>query len=159
MWPVLDTEIFGGLLVGDGYAPASAQVQSTVVASEDPLQFVPEELSRAVNRLSAGECMAYAVRLDTLPRVRLLTLTTLRYRLRQVRRTIEHGGAAIVGTFGVDPSLESAAFVYELHSAAALYADRCLRPKGRAAFIRRMAARLFGCDPTLGAVVLLARKR
>jgi hypothetical protein len=115
-------------------------------------------LRAALAAASAGDSVAYAIPLNTsLPR-RLNTVLTLRLQLRQIAGAIAGGGGQLVGMFGVDPSLEAPACLFELDSVASAYADRCLRPRGQAQRVRRLLVRWFGCDPALGGVLVVGRK-
>jgi hypothetical protein len=115
-------------------------------------------LRAALAAADAGDCVVYAIPLNTpLPR-RMNTVLTLRLQLRQIARAIVDGGGQLVGTYGVDPSLETPACVFELNSVASAYADRCLRPRGSAERLRRILVRWFGCDPALGGVLVVGRK-
>ena len=87
-----------------------------------------------------------------------MTLATFRLQRRRAERAIVRAGAVVVAIYGVDPSLEQPACFYELNSPAADYADRCVRPRGPSPGLRRLATRLFGCDPALGGVLVIGRK-
>ena len=117
-----------------------------------------DAVRRLVDGLAAGECIAFAVPLNGAPLDRLLTLLTFRLRMRRILRAMREAGAEQMRRFGVDPDLEMPTCVYELDTDAAQYAERCLRPRGRFPMVRRVLKRLFGCDPALGAVVIIGRK-
>ena len=114
------------------------------------------QLRRAIAEASAERDVAYAIRLDVTPAVRLLTAATLRLQLRLVEHAIVRSGRRVVGRYGVDPSLDAPVWLFELDTLAAQYADRCLRPRGRAPRLRRALARWLGCDPAVGAIVVVA---
>jgi hypothetical protein len=113
---------------------------------------------RLVDGLAPGECIAFAIPLNGPVFQRLRTITTFRLRRRRILHAMRDAGALHVRRFGVDPDLEMPSCIYELDTAAALYADRCLRPSGRLRAIRRVIERVAGCDPALGAVVIVGRK-
>ena len=115
-------------------------------------------LRSSIQALSQGECVAFAIRLTGPAADRLRAAVTFRSRRRAVEHTMRQEGAEIVARLGVDPDLDAPGCVYELGTAAGRYADRHLRPRGRARATRRLFARLFGCDPALGAVVIVCRK-
>jgi hypothetical protein len=117
-----------------------------------------DAVRRLVDGLAAGECIAFAVPLNGAPVDRLMTLLTFRLRMRRIVRAMRDAGAEQMRRFGVDPDLEMPSCVYELDTDAAHYAERCLRPRGRFPMLRRALARIFGCDPALGAVVIIGRK-
>jgi hypothetical protein len=87
-----------------------------------------------------------------------MTLVTFRLQRLRAERAIVRAGAEVVARYGVDPSLTQPACFYELDSPAAEYADRCIRPRGPSPGVRRLATRLFGCDPALGGVLVVGRK-
>lgn len=144
------------LLLGHGSAAGPGGRCRVIVST--PLHFNLVKLNDAMNRLPAGDIVAYAVPLDAAPLPRLLMLATLRVRLRRAARLIARRGAPAVMRLGIDPHLEAPTFAYQLDSAASRYADGFLRPRGSAAPWRRLAARCFGCDPGVGAVVVMGKK-
>lgn len=140
------------------FGHSSASSAPRLVVGRHPLRFNIDELRAAMDRLRGGDSVGYAVPLDGPRFMRLLTLATLSLRLRRVQRAIERGGLTVTGAYGVDPRFESPALVYQLNSAASRYADCCLRPRGPVERLRRIAARVLGCDPAVGAVVVTGRK-
>lgn len=143
------------------FTPDSGTAQRSrrsVIVQRDLLRCNFPELRRLAARLGAGDAIVYAIRLDVPAMTRLVSLAMLRVRLGQIERTLASAGAQIVARYGVDPHLDAPACVYELHTPASSYADRNLRPLGRMVPLRRVAAWCFGCDPALGAIVLVARK-
>lgn len=130
----------------------------SVVVERDLLRCDLPELCRMVARLRAGDAIVYAIRLDVPAVTRLLSLGVLRRRLGQIERAFAAGGAAVVARYGVDPNLDAPSCIYDLHTSASDYADRNLRPRGRLVALRRIAAWCVGCDPALGALVLVATK-
>ena len=130
----------------------------TTVAGGPGLSFNLTELALAIGSLRSGDYVAYSVRLDLPLPIRLLTIATLSYRLRQVARVMDKGRVAQIGAYGIDPHLEAPSFVYELNSAAADYADRCLRPRGSGERLRRFVTYFCGYDLALGGIVVIGRK-
>ena len=151
-------EVLEALLFGEVAATAGTGPRCNVLLQRDPLRFDREPLRTALDEMSAGDCIAYAIPLNARPLARLVTLATLPLRLRRVERTMARGGARVVGRCGVDPSLDAPSCVYELNSPASDYADRYLRPRGAAQALRRILARWFACDPALGGIVVVGRK-
>ncbi len=137
--------------------PADAGLGLTVVRQAHPLSSM-QPLESALEQAADGDCVAYAVAIDTPIVTRLMTLATFRLQRRRAERAIVRAGAEVVARYGVDPSLEQPACFYELDSPAAEYADRCIRPRGPSPGLRRLATRLFGCDPALGGVLVVGRK-
>ena len=130
----------------------------TTVAGGPGLSFNLTELALTIGSLRSGDYVAYSVRLDLPLPIRLLTIATLSYRLRQVARVMDKGRVAQIGAYGIDPHLEAPSFVYELNSAAADYADRCLRPRGSGEQLRRFVTYFCGYDLALGGIVVIGRK-
>jgi hypothetical protein len=151
-------EVIDALLFGEVAARAGSGHRCNVLLQRAPLRFDHESLRTALEGMSTGDCIAYAIALNASSVARLAMLATLPLRLRRVERTIARGGAQIVGRYGIDPSLEAPSCVYELNSPASEYADRCLRPRGAAQALRRILARRFACDPALGGIVILGKK-
>ena len=129
-----------------------------IVVQRDVVRSNVAELRQVARTLGAGESIAYVIPLDGPPLRRLGSIAMLRIRLRQAEQELARAGVHIVARYGVDPHLDAPACVYELNTPASIYADRYLRPRGRWLAPRRVAAWCFGCDPALGAVVLVARK-
>lgn len=145
------------LLLGSA-PPAAPRPRCRVVVGNSPLQFDLARLQDALHRSAAGDVVAYAVPLAAPAAVRLLLLATLALRLRCAEWMMQRSGARAAVRYGIEPHLEAPAFVFELNTAASQYADRFLRARAPAAALRRLAARWFGCDPAIGAVVVMARK-
>ena len=131
----------------------------TTVAGGPGFRFSLTELALTIGSLRSGDYVAYSVRLDLPLPTRLVTIATLSYRLRQVSRVMEKGRVSTIGNFGIDPDLDAPSFVYELNTAAAEYADRCLRPKGSGQQLRQVVTYFCGYDLALGGVVVMGRKR
>lgn len=139
--------------------PASEGPLGRIIVHRGPLGTAIQAMHRVIGELPPGECVAYAVQLTGTPVVRLRAVAGFRATCRRIERTMEALGASVVGHFAVDPDFDNPSCFYELGGAAAAYADRCLRPRGRAERIRRLIARVAGCDPALGAVLIVGRKR
>jgi hypothetical protein len=140
-------------------APVSDGPLGRLIVHRGPLQSGIGSLRRLIDELPVGECLAYAIQLNGSPMRRLRAIAAFRSGRRLIERTMRDAGAEVVGRFGVDPDLDSPSCLYELDSRAAEYADRCLRPRGRALPLRRLIERVAGCDPALGAVLIVGRKR
>ena len=138
--------------------PSAAMAQLAIVTQPHPLWPSMTPLRQAASDASFGECVAFAVPLDLPPLKRLLTLSTLRLQRRRAVRALRASGAEVIAEFGVEPSLSRPAWFYELDSAAAEYTVRHMRPRGRFVLLRRIAERCFGCDPGLGAVLVMGKK-
>ena len=138
--------------------PADAGLGFTLVVQAHPYLSSMRPLEFALEQAADGDCVAYAVAVDTPLFTRLMTLATFRLQRRRAERTIARAGGRVVASYGVDPSLTHPACFYELDSPAAEYADRCVRPRGPSPGLRRMATRCFGCDPASGGVLVVGRK-
>jgi hypothetical protein len=152
-------DVLADLLVGYVSTQPAPENACTTVAGGPGVGFHLTELALAIGSMRSGDFVAYSVRLDLALPMRLVTIATLSYRLRQVARVMEKGRVAPVGTFGIDPHLDAPSFVYELNSAAADYADRCLRPRGSGQQLRQVVTYFCGYDLALGGVVVIGRKR
>lgn len=117
-----------------------------------------QPLREALETAGDGDCVAFAVALDTPVLTRLMTLATFRWQRRRAERAIRRSGGVVIAYYGVDPSLAQPACLYELDTPASEYADRCMRPRGSAVALRRLASRWFGCDPALGGVLVVGKK-
>lgn len=137
---------------------ADAGFGLTVVMQEHPILSSMRPLEFALGQAADGDCVAYAIAIDTPLLTRLMTLATFRLQRRRAERAIARAGGEVVARYGVDPSLKQPACFYELDSPAAEYADRCVRPRGPSPGLRRMATSWFGCDPALGGVLIVGRK-
>jgi hypothetical protein len=147
------------LLLGYVATRQAPEAGCTTIAGGPGLAFQLTELALAIGSLRSGDYIAYSVRLDLPLPIRLLTIASLSYRLRQVGRVMDKGRVAQIGAYGIDPHLEAPSFVYELNSAAADYADRCLRPRGSGQQLRQVVTYFCGYDLALGGVVVMGRKR
>jgi hypothetical protein len=130
----------------------------TVVIPERPLWPSMQALRGAMEAAREGECVAFGVPLDTPLSTRLITLATFRLQRRRAIRAIRACGGVVTGEYGVDPSLERRACVYEVNTPASQYAERFMRPRGTAVRLRRIVQWCFGCDPALGGVMVVGRK-
>ena len=109
--------------------------------------------------LGPGDCAGCALPIAGPPVRRLWAFFTLPLRRRQAERIFASTGAEVIGRWGVDPDLESPSCVFELGSYADKYAADHLRHRGSKMALRRALAKIFGCDPALGAVIIVGRKR
>jgi hypothetical protein len=147
------------LLLGYVSTRQAPEAGCTTIAGGPGLGFQLTDLALAIGSLRSGDYIAYSVRLDLPLPIRLLTIATLSYRLRQVGRVMDKGRVTQIGAYGIDPNLDAPSFVYELNSPAADYADRCLRPKGNGRQLRQVVTYFCGYDLALGGVVVMGRKR
>jgi hypothetical protein len=116
-------------------------------------------LRETLDGLERGECAGCALPIAGPPLRRLWAYVTLPWRRWQAERVFASTGAEVIGRWGVDPDLDSPSCVFELGSYADQYAGAHLRRRGSKVALRRALARVFGCDPALGAVIIVGRKR
>jgi hypothetical protein len=146
---------------------ASSMLASILVGGDAAclLTFAPRRpfailkpLRASLDAARAEEYVVFGIALD-LPLVsRLGVLATLRWQRRRIERAIERAGGRTVAWFGLDPSFNAFACVFELDTPAAAYAERYLRPRGAAPWLRRLLQFFSGCDPALGGIVVVSRK-
>jgi hypothetical protein len=141
------------------HRPVASTPQFVMLRHEYPLWPSMAPLRQAIQQARQGDWVAFAVALDTPFLTRLMTLATLRWQLRRAERAIRSSGGEVVTHFGVDPSLAQPSWFYELNTPASEYSDRFMRPRGSNVALRRLAERLFGCDPALGGVLVVGRKK
>jgi hypothetical protein len=93
---------------------------------------------------------------------RLLTWLLTRVRARAAERAIVRAGGIPAGRYGLFPSAAKPVVSYQLHSAASAYAEsRLLSLRAGHPFVARVRAlvsRLVGCDPSIGAFVVVGRR-
>ena len=116
-------------------------------------------LRDALGELASGDCVACAIPLTGSPVTRLLSFAMLPLRRRMAERTFASADAEVLGCWGVHPDVESPSCIFDLRSSADTYAGQHLRPRGSKVILRRVLSAIFGCDPALGAIVIIGRKR
>jgi hypothetical protein len=93
---------------------------------------------------------------------RLLAWLTMRVRARAAERAIVRAGGIPAGRYGLFPSAAKPVVSYRLHSAASAYAEsRLLSLRAGHPYVARVRAavsRLVGCDPSIGAFVVVGRR-
>lgn len=139
-------------------AARSVRPKFLVVMQLHPLWPSMAPLRDAATAAAVGDSVAFAVPLNTPLFTRLLTLATLRLHRRRAVRALRSSGADVVTCVGVDPSLSHPSWFYELDTAASAYTDCYMRPRGSHVAARRIAQRWFGCDPSLGGVMVVGKK-
>jgi len=135
------------------WALLSGLMQARVASSTLP------SLRESLDDLAPGECVACAIPLTGAPVTRLLSFALLPVRRWTAERTFASAGADVLGCWGVHPDVESPSCIFDLQSSADTYAGQHLRPRGSKVLLRRILAAIFGCDPALGAIVIIGRKR
>ena len=139
--------------------PVVSTPQFVMLRPDYPIWPSMAPLCQAIQQAGQGDWVAFAVPLDTPFLKRLMTLATLRWQRRRAERAIRNSGGEVVTHFGVDPSLAEPSWFYELDTPASEYSDRYMRPRGSNVALRRLAERCFGCDPALGGVLVVGRKK
>lgn len=92
---------------------------------------------------------------------RMARLLVLRRRVARSRGKLRASGATEIGSFGFYPDLNAPTIVYDLAGPARPYVENHMLPgKGLIrAFVLRAAAAWAGCDPRVGAVVVVGARR
>lgn len=155
-----------GMMIGAGPRVADHPLRAqpdrrralTVITQPHPWWPDMRPLAAALENAADGDGVAYALALNTPLLTRVMTVATFRLQRWRAERAIVRGGGRVVAAYGVDPSIEQPSCFHELNTPAADYVDRCVRPRGRAFDLRRIAMRWFGCDPALGGVLIVGRK-
>jgi hypothetical protein len=90
---------------------------------------------------------------------RLLQFGALPGRMRRAANTLRSMGIANSERFAVSPDVGQPVFIYSLRQPSAAYArDNILPPnKGVAGALRWLISRWAGCDPSIGAVLVIGR--
>lgn len=89
----------------------------------------------------------------------LVSWATLPMRVRKCERALRASGCCHVARYGVEPSLDAPSLVFELGSIAQEYATtHLLGHSGRWSFVRRILAWWLGCDPSVGAIILIGTR-
>jgi hypothetical protein len=130
---------------------------SVVIAPRQPFVRL-RALQSALAQARPGEYVAFGVALDLPLAPRLGVMAMLRWHRRRIERAIASGGGRALGWYGVDPNFDAFACVFELDTPAACYADQHLRPRGSRPRIKQLMSRWFGCDPSLGGLMVVSRK-
>ena len=99
--------------------------------------------------------------IDGPPIKRILTMLTLRARVRIDEYRLRRSGRGHVRAFAVTPDLTRPFCISEMRTPAAAYARQNLRlgAAGDATVLRRFVEWIMGCDPSVGAVVLVGTRR
>jgi hypothetical protein len=90
---------------------------------------------------------------------RIGRLFLLRARLALVRRMLLSAGLRIEGSFAVSPDTRAPSLIYRLGGGAERYSRECLTLRGNASrlkLLRRLGTAVSGCDPSVGAIVMIA---
>jgi len=116
----------------------------------------------ALARLEPGGYLAIVLDLGHVSRIRRLAGAIRAPRsIARAERVLARAGAEPSGRYGVEPDLDAPTVVYQLGGDAARYAEDNLllgaRPAAVAAMCRVLRLWL-GCDPSLGAILVVGRK-
>lgn len=112
--------------------------------------------------LAPGGYLAIALPISSGGRMlRVAGLLSLPIRIAATKRLLVRCGATPAGCYGVSPDLQEPTVVYELRGKAGRYAERHLL-SGRRAWPSAVACGLLralvGCDPSLGAVLVIGKR-
>jgi hypothetical protein len=116
----------------------------------------------ALAPLMPGGYLAVALELPHGSRFRRLAgALGLPFGVARAERALARGGAELAGRYGVAPDLDAPTVVYQLGGAAARYAEENLLLGRRSWPVAALCwtLRLWtGCDPSLGAILVVGRK-
>jgi hypothetical protein len=122
----------------------------------------PRDHREVYDALPPGAYVAMALRINGPSRLaRLRSLLVLRFRAAALRRALAETGAVDIRHFGLYPDLDEPSLTYELGSVAERHAEWGRLPRSRSwplAVMRGSLRRWSGCDPSLGALVIVGRK-
>jgi hypothetical protein len=122
----------------------------------------PECCRETLSLVAPGGYAAVALELPDGGRSRrMAAILTLSSRMAAAERTLERCGAEPAGRYGVAPDLRAPTILYQIGSAAARYGEEHLLLSPRPLLASALCAifRLWtGCDPSLGAVLVVGRK-
>lgn len=115
---------------------------------------------RAAHMLRSGGRSIVLLRLDQTYLRRLFRLFSLRLRVASEKRMLLRAGADRCAVYGVFPRVDSLRLLYEVDTAAAAYAHTHLIYNGnKSGILRSLLFRVMtciaGCDPSLGAVLVV----
>lgn len=108
---------------------------------------------------ASGDHPVLVLRLPVGRAARAAAWTLMPLRMRIASRRMSRAGARAITRLACYPDADSPTLVYEIPSAAARYAERHLLPAGPtgslANLVRSVLAAWSGCDPAVGAIVVM----
>jgi hypothetical protein len=168
---VTTPDSIAGFFIGALPAPRSVESQAAAESKGPRFAMIGRGIDRsadaaccraALASLAPGGYLAIALELSHGSRLhRAIKTLTLRHRVADAERELARSGAVPAGRFGVAPDLAAPTVVYQIGVAAALYAEEhlLLAPRSRSAALVCGILRIWGgCDPSLGAILVIGRK-
>ena len=137
-------------------------VDRLVVEAGRELLRIKNRCRRALSDLPREKGLAVVLLLGETGPSRVGRWLLLPAQLRAIARGVGSGGGTVVGRYAVYPDLAKSTIAYTLGSPAQQYSEAYLiaRPSmtllSRA--IRFLISRWSGCDPSVGAIILVAQK-
>lgn len=150
-------------LFGDGGLKLLPEDPSrlSVVELGGGLVGVGSRCRKAIAEAPAGSTVIFLIRTEETGFARLSRWFFLRFQLAVALRALAHHGAALVGSFAVFPEVRASTLLYELRSPAQRYAERFLVARSPeswpTAVVRKCLSMWAGCDPSMGAVVVIGK--
>lgn len=140
-------EVLASMLIGAENSPIRFRVWDTAQTDVLPVEPVPPRGFLAIVLPLRGSLVARSLRCLALPSA-----------IARARRALTGLQLEVIGAYGVEPNLAAPVCLFELRTVAAHYAESHLRPTNRLGQARKLAAWVWGVDPTLGGVVVLGRR-
>jgi hypothetical protein len=134
----------------------------TLIDGGDDGPPIPMRCRWAMADLAPGGYLAIALPVSSGGRMlRVAGLLSLPIRIAATERLLVRCGAMPMGCYGVSPDLRQPTVVYKLRGGASRYAERHLLYSQRtwpAAVVCGLLRTLVGCDPSLGAVLVIGKR-
>jgi len=116
---------------------------------------------KAIAEAPAGSTVIILIRAEETGFARLSHWFLLPFQLAVAWRALARHGATVLGSFAVFPDVHTSTLLYELRSPAQRYAERFLVPRSPeswpTAVMRKCLSAWAGCDPSMGAVVVVGQ--
>ena len=116
---------------------------------------------KAIAEAPAGSTVIFLINTEETGFARLSRWLFLPFQLAVALRALARHGATLLGSFAVFPDVRRSTLLYELRSPAQRYAERFLVARSPeswpTAVLRKFLAAWAGCDPSMGAVVVIGK--
>lgn len=144
------------LLVG----PLDSRAADKLLLLDDEGDAAAIEPHRVRSTFAANGHVVLILRLDAKGAVsRLLQFLSLPMRIGRNTRALRAAGVGSFERFAVSPDVRQPVVIHSLRAAAAAYARRNFLPsaRGLAGIARGWLSRWAGCDPSVGAILIVGR--
>jgi hypothetical protein len=135
--------------------------QRSVVELGGGLVGVGSRCRKAFAEAPAGSTVIILIRAEETGFARLSHWLLLPFQLAVALRALARHGATLLGSFAVFPDVRTSTLLYELRSPAQRYAERFLVARSPeswpTAVLRKCLSAWAGCDPSMGAVVVIGK--